>query len=105
MTVVEAPFSIVATPFPRLLYSPFDTYIIMLSVKQGDIKYQFLKVFGMSHHGIKAESPGLYSGVGMAKMRDYDFKVDVFELKLRYYFHNGNNTLGKGINHFITYLY
>ena len=30
----------------------------MLSVKQGDIKYHFLKVFGMTRPGIETQSPG-----------------------------------------------
>ena len=52
-TVVEgdpkAPFSIATTPwcmggrysFPRLLHFTLDPYLIMLSVKQGGIKYHF----------------------------------------------------------------
>ena len=36
-----------ATPFPGLLYFTLDTYLTLLSVKQGGIKYHFLKVFGM----------------------------------------------------------
>ena len=30
-----------ATPFPGLLHFTLDTYLIMLSVKQGGIKYHF----------------------------------------------------------------
>ena len=30
-----------ATPFPGLLYFTPDTYLILLSVKQGGIKYHF----------------------------------------------------------------
>ena len=53
MTVVEgdqkALFSIATTPkcrgghysFPRLLHFTLDTYLILLSVKQGGIKYYF----------------------------------------------------------------
>ena len=53
VTVVEgdqkAPFSIAstlrcregATPFPGLLHFTFDMYLILLSVKQGGIKYHF----------------------------------------------------------------
>ena len=53
MTVVEgdhkAPFSITTTPmyiggqyfFLWMLYFTLDTYIILLSVKQGDVKYDF----------------------------------------------------------------
>ena len=43
----KAPFSIAttlgkgATPFPRLLHFSLDTYLILLSVKQGGIKYHF----------------------------------------------------------------
>ena len=32
-----------ATSFPGLLHFPLDTYLIMLSVKQGGIKYHFLR--------------------------------------------------------------
>ena len=34
-----------------------DPYLIMLSVKQGGIKYHFW-VFGMTQHGIEPRSPG-----------------------------------------------
>ena len=56
-TIVEgnpkAPFSIATTPrrrggrysFPGLLYFTLDPYLIMLSVKQGDIKYYFLSLW------------------------------------------------------------
>ena len=56
-TIVEgnpkAPFSIATTPrcrggrysFPGLLYFTLDPYIIMLSVKQGGIKYHFLSLW------------------------------------------------------------
>ena len=56
-TIVEgnlkAPFSIATTPmcrggrysFPGLLYFTFDPYLIMLSVKQGGIKYHFLSLW------------------------------------------------------------
>ena len=66
-TVVEgdpkAPFSIAttpmccegATPFPGLLHFTLDPYFIMLSVKQGSIKYQ---VFGITRPGIESRSPG-----------------------------------------------
>ena len=33
-----------ATPFQGLLYFTFDPYLIMLSVKQGGIKYHFLSL-------------------------------------------------------------
>ena len=33
-----------ATPFPRILHFTLDLYLIMLNVKQGGIKYHFLKV-------------------------------------------------------------
>ena len=55
MTVVEgdlkAPFSLhwgveeSATLFPGLLHFTFDIYLIMLSVKQGGIKYYFLSLW------------------------------------------------------------
>ena len=53
LTVVEgdqkAPFSIATTPkcrgghnsFPWITPLAFDLYLIMLSIKQGDIKYHF----------------------------------------------------------------
>ena len=56
-TIVEgnpkAPFSIATTPmcrggcysFPGLLYFTLDPYLIMLSVKQGGIKYHFLSLW------------------------------------------------------------
>ena len=56
-TIVEGdqkvPFSIATTPmckggrysFPGLLYFTLDPYIIMLSVKQGGIKYHFLSLW------------------------------------------------------------
>ena len=68
-TIVEGnpkvPFSIATTPrcrggrysFPGLLYFTLDPYLIMLSVKQGGIKYHFLS-FGMTRPGIEPRSPG-----------------------------------------------
>ena len=56
-TIVEgnpkAPFSISTTPmcrggrysFPGLLYFTLDPYLIMLSAKQGGIKYHFLSLW------------------------------------------------------------
>ena len=49
----KAPFSIVTTPmcrggrysFPGLLYFTLDPYLIMLSVKQGGIKYHFFSLW------------------------------------------------------------
>ena len=41
-----------ATLFPRLLNFTLDPYLIMLSVKQGGIKYHFW-VFGMTQPGIE----------------------------------------------------
>ena len=34
-----------AAPFPGLLHFTLDTYLIMLSVKQGGIKYHFLSLW------------------------------------------------------------
>ena len=34
-----------ATPFPGLLYFTLDPYLIILSVKQGGIKYHFLSLW------------------------------------------------------------
>ena len=34
-----------ATPFSGLLHFTLDTYLISLSVKQGDIKYHFLSLW------------------------------------------------------------
>ena len=66
-TIVEgdpkAPFSVAttprcagATPFPGLLHFTLDPYLIMLSVKQGDIKNYFW-VFGMIRPSIEPWSP------------------------------------------------
>ena len=60
----KAPFSTATTPrcrgerysFPGLLQFTLDTYLILLSVKQGGIKYH-LKVFGMTRPGIEPRSP------------------------------------------------
>ena len=49
----KAPFSMAttpgvaygATPFPGLLHFTLDPYLIMLSIKQGGIKYHFLSVW------------------------------------------------------------
>ena len=47
----KAPFSIGttpregATPFPGLIHFTLDPYFIMLSVKQGGIKYNFLSLW------------------------------------------------------------
>ena len=49
----RAPFLIATTPrcregcysFPGLLHFTLDTYLIMLSVKQGSIKYHFLSLW------------------------------------------------------------
>ena len=41
----KAPFSIAATPFSRLPHFTLDTYLIMMSVKQGGIKYYFLSLW------------------------------------------------------------
>ena len=54
----EVPFSLATTPilrggrytFPWI--APLDTYLIMLSVKHGDIKYHFY-VFGVNLPGIE----------------------------------------------------
>ena len=69
-TVVEGdqktPFSIAttpyvgdgATPFPGLVHFILVMELIMLSVKQGCIKYHF-KAFGMKRPGIGPRSPRL----------------------------------------------
>ena len=48
-TVVEgnlkAPFSIATTTLLGLLHFTLDPYLIMLSVKQGSIKYHFLNLW------------------------------------------------------------
>ena len=49
----KAPFSVATTPmcrggrysFPGLLYFTLDPYLIMLSAKQGSIKYHFLSLW------------------------------------------------------------
>ena len=67
-TIVEgdqkAPFSIATTlrsregttPYPELFPFTLDMYLILLSVKQGGIKYYF-KVFGMTRPGIEPRYP------------------------------------------------
>ena len=45
-----------ATSFPGLLHFTLDTHLIMLSVKQGGIKYYFVKVFRKTRLGIKPRS-------------------------------------------------
>ena len=47
-----------ATPFPELLYFTLDTNLIMLSFKQGSIKYHF-QVFGLARLWIEPRSLGL----------------------------------------------
>ena len=46
-----------ATPFPGLLHFTLEVYLIMLSVKQGVIKYHFLSLI-MIQPEIKHRSPG-----------------------------------------------
>ena len=41
-----------STPFPGLLHFTFDPYLIMLSVKQGGIKYHFLILWYDSTWGL-----------------------------------------------------
>ena len=61
----KAPFSIATTPrcrggsyaFPWILHFTLNTYLILLSVKQGGIKYHF-KVFGMTLTEIEPRCPG-----------------------------------------------
>ena len=60
---LKAPFSLATLgvgegiiPFHGLLHLTFDLYLIILSVKQGDINYRFW-VFGMTQPGIELCSP------------------------------------------------
>ena len=61
----KASFSIATTPrsrggattFPGLFHFTLDTYLKMMSVKQGGIKYHF-NVFGMTQPGIEPRSSG-----------------------------------------------
>ena len=69
MTLVEgdlkAPFQYVlyrgveegATPFHGLLHFTLNPYLIVLSTKQGGIKYH-IWVFGINRPGIEPRSPG-----------------------------------------------
>ena len=71
-TIVEgnpkAPFSIATTPrcrggrysFPGLLYFTLDPYLIMLSVKQGGIKYHYLSLWYDSTWDCKSSNFGKY---------------------------------------------
>ena len=43
--------------FPRITPFTLDPYLIMLSVKQGGIKYHFFEVFGITRPGIEPWSP------------------------------------------------
>ena len=62
----KAPFSIATTPmcrgghysFPGLLYFTLDPYLIMLSAKQGGIKYHFLSLWYDSSLGLNPGLPG-----------------------------------------------
>ena len=64
----KAPFSITTTPrclggvyfFPWIV--PLYPYLIILSVKQGSIKYHF-GVFAMTRPGIETRSPGLLANI------------------------------------------
>ena len=47
-----------ATPFPGLLHFTLDTYLILLSVKQGGIKYHFLKSLVWRDLGLNPGSLG-----------------------------------------------
>ena len=70
MTLVKgdpkAPFSIATTPrcrggrysFPGLLHFTLDAYLIMLSVKQGGIKYHFFKSLVWLNLGLNPDLPG-----------------------------------------------
>ena len=61
---LKVPFSIVTTQrsregcyfFPWIAKLTLDPYLIMLSVKQGGIKYHF-RVFGMARSRIEPKSP------------------------------------------------
>ena len=63
---LKANFSITTTlicrggcySFPWIAPLHLDMYLIMLSDKQGGIKYHFLKVFGMTRLRIEPRSPG-----------------------------------------------
>ena len=58
----KVPFTIVTTPkggpfpFSELLQFTLDSYLIILSVKQGGIKYHFLSLC-MTRPGIEPQSP------------------------------------------------
>ena len=47
-----------ATLFHGLLHYTFDPNLIMVSVKQGGIKYHFFEFWGLTRPGIKPQSPG-----------------------------------------------
>ena len=55
-----------------------DTYLIILSVNQGGIKYHFLKLFGMTRPGIEPMSPGpLGNTLSTRPMSRYSLLVTV----------------------------
>ena len=50
-----------ARPFPGLIHFTLDSYFIMLSVKQGGISYNFLRVWYDSNPGFPDHWRALYS--------------------------------------------
>ena len=84
---LKAPFSIIGEgegviPFPGLLHFTLDTYLIMLSVKQGGIKYQF-KVFGMTRPGIEPWSPRPLANTLFSRLINY-LVVHIFNWTIWY---------------------
>ena len=74
----KAPFSIATSPkckgghyaFPGLLHFTIDMYLILLSIKQGGIKYHF-KVFGMMRPAIDSRSPGTLANTLLTRQYIY----------------------------------
>ena len=49
-----------ATPFPGLLHLTLDLYLVMLSVKQGDLKYHFFESLVWLDLGLNPALPGYW---------------------------------------------
>ena len=64
-----------ATRPPGLLHFTLDPFLIMLSIKQGGIKYHFW-VFSMTRPGIEPRSPGLLANTQLIRPMTRD-KINV----------------------------
>ena len=60
-----------ATPFPGLLHFTLDSHLIVMSAKQGGIKYHFFLVFGITRPGIEPRSPGPLANTLLIRPRQF----------------------------------